>query len=78
MSTSGASGVHGLDYTQSMPTEKKEPRERKPATSRGLVREVCYLHPDEVEALVRRAETKMVSKSEIMRRALRGYLGIED
>ena len=57
---------------------KREPKERKPATARGLVREVCYLHPDEVEALAQRADMKMVSKSEIMRRALRAYLGIED
>jgi Ribbon-helix-helix protein, copG family len=61
-----------------MPKERKEPQERKPATARGLIREVCYLHPDEVEALVRRAEAKRVSKSEIIRRALRSYLGVED
>jgi hypothetical protein len=61
-----------------MPKEKKEAQARKPATARGLVREVCYLHPDEVEALTRRAELKKSSRSEIMRRALRAYLGIED
>jgi hypothetical protein len=60
-----------------MPKERKEPQERKPATARGLIREVCYLHPEEVEGLARRADLKMVSKSEIMRRALRSYLGIE-
>ena len=52
--------------------------QRKPATSRGLVREVCYLHPDEAEAVAQRADQKKVSKSEILRRALRAYLGIED
>jgi ribbon-helix-helix CopG family protein len=51
---------------------------RKAATARGLVREVSYLHPDEAEALEKRAELKRVSKSEIIRRALRAYLGIED
>jgi hypothetical protein len=60
-----------------MSNEKKQARERKPATARGLVREVCYLHPDE-EALAQRSETKIISKSEIMRRALRAYLGVED
>ena len=51
---------------------------RKAATARGLVREVSYLHPDEAAALEARAEIKRVSKSEIIRRALRAYLGIED
>jgi hypothetical protein len=61
-----------------MPERKKSREERKPATARGLVREVSYLHPDEAEALEKRAEVKRVSKSEIIRRALRAYLGIED
>jgi hypothetical protein len=61
-----------------MTKEKDGAGGRKPATSRGLVREVCYLHPDEAEALAERAITKLVSKSEIIRRALRAYLGIED
>jgi hypothetical protein len=52
--------------------------ERRPATTRGLIREVSYLHPDEAEALAKRAEMKRVSKSEIIRRALRAYLGIAD
>lgn len=51
---------------------------RKAATARGLIREVAYLHPDEAKALEVRAEVKRVSKSEIIRRALRAYLGIED
>jgi len=42
------------------------------------VREVGYLHADEEEALVRKAEQKRCSKAEIIRRALRAYLGIED
>ena len=51
---------------------------RKPATSRGLIREVTYLHADEEEALVLRALKERVSKAEILRRAARRYLGIED
>lgn len=57
---------------------EKEPQDREPATARGLAREVCYLPPDETEALTRRAEARRASKSEIIRRALRAYLGIED
>lgn len=54
-----------------------EKTERKPFTSRGLVREVSYLHPDEVEALAARAKKERTSKAEIIRRALRAYLGVE-
>lgn len=61
-----------------MPKSERDREERKPATARGLVREVSYLHPDEAEALKKRAELKRVSKAEIIRRALRSYLGIED
>jgi hypothetical protein len=61
-----------------MPKIERDREERKPATARGLVREVSYLHPDEAEALKKRAELKRVSKAEIIRRALRSYLGIED
>jgi len=39
---------------------------------------VSYLHPDEAAALARRAEDRKCSKSEIIRRALRKYLGAED
>jgi hypothetical protein len=43
-----------------------------------LVREVSYLHPDEAEALVGRATRERCSKAEIIRRALREYLGIRE
>jgi len=43
-----------------------------------LIREVSYLHPDEAAALAKRAEQKRVSKSEVIRQAIRSYLGIED
>jgi hypothetical protein len=59
-----------------MPDEKR--KERKPFTSRGLLREVTYLHGDEAEGLNARAKKERTSKAEILRRALRAYLGIED
>jgi len=66
-------------YSSPMPRPRKdEGRQRKPFTTRGLVREVSYLHPDEAAALASRAEEKRCSKSEIIRRALRKYLGVED
>lgn len=39
-------------------------------------REIAYLHDDELEALVQRAEDERCSRAEIIRRALRQYLGI--
>ena len=60
-----------------MPKSEK-PRERKPYTSRGLFREIAYLHADEAEGLEARAKKERASKAEIIRRALRAYLGIED
>ena len=63
------------------PVPKREttpPPPRKPFTGRGLIREVSYLHEDEVEALAKRATKDRCSKAEIIRRALRTYLGIED
>ena len=57
---------------------EEKPKARKPFTSRGLVREVSYLHEDEVQALAARAKKERASKAEIIRRALRAYLGIED
>jgi hypothetical protein len=68
-----------LRYPVGMSRAPKEARpDRRPATTRGLIREVSYLHPDEEEALVKQAEQKRCSKAEIIRRALRAYLGIED
>ena len=73
----GASVVPEVLYPLGMPTARKATK-RRTATSRGLVREVAYLHRDEVEALARKAEKERTSKSEIIRRALRAYLGVED
>jgi hypothetical protein len=64
-----------------MPTEKRKmgPRGGKTTvTARGLVRTVVYLHPDERKALKLAAVEREVAASEIMREALRRFLGIED
>jgi hypothetical protein len=60
-------------------TAKKGPRGGKTTvTARGLVRTVVYLHPDERKALKLAAVERDVAASEIMREALRRFLGIED
>lgn len=62
-----------------MPTDKGVPRERRKHTTKGgLTRETAYLYDDEEQALEQRAARERCSKSEIIRRALRAYLGIED
>jgi hypothetical protein len=62
-----------------MPTRDKSPQQRRKHTTKGgLTRETAYLYDDEELALEMRAEKERTSKSEIMRRALRKYLGIED
>jgi ribbon-helix-helix CopG family protein len=58
---------------------KKAPHDRRKFTTKGgLTRETAYLFDDEEKALEQRAKKERTSKSEIMRRALRAYLGIED
>ena len=54
------------------------PKERRRFAGTNLVREVSYMHEDEAEALDLRAKKERTSKSEIIRRAVRAYLGIED
>jgi hypothetical protein len=61
-----------------VPNHEKPSTPRKPFTGRGLVREVSYLHEDEARALEARAKKDRCSKAEVIRRALRGYLKIED
>jgi ribbon-helix-helix CopG family protein len=61
-----------------MPKREKPKAPRKPFTGRGLIREVSYLHEDEARLLEARAEKERCSKAEVIRRALRAYLGIED
>jgi hypothetical protein len=51
---------------------------QKHRTKGGLTRETAYLYDDEETALEERAGKERCSKSEIIRRALRHYLGIED
>lgn len=65
-------------FSMKDPERKPETGGRQPFTGRGLVREVSYLHPDEAQALADRAKKERASKAEIIRRALRAYLGIED
>ena len=58
---------------------KEGPRGGKTTvTKSGLIRTVVYLHPDERKALKLAAVEQEVSGSDIMRAALRQYLGIED
>lgn len=64
-------------YPIAMSSEEK-PKARTPISSRGLMREVSYLYEDEVRALAERARKERTSKAEIIRRALRAYLGVED
>jgi hypothetical protein len=61
-----------------VPKREKPKAPRKPFTGTGLIREVSYLHEDEARLLEASAEKERCSKSEIIRRALRAYLGIED
>jgi hypothetical protein len=61
-----------------MPNVKSgPPARRKYRTVGGLTRETTYLYEDEEAALDKRAAKERCSKSEIMRRALRAYLGVE-
>lgn len=46
-------------------------------THGGLTRETAYLYDDEDCALEERAKKERCSKSEVIRRALRRYLGVE-
>lgn len=43
-----------------------------------LYREISYMHEDEARALAKAAEKMRCSKSEVIRRSVRAYLGIED
>jgi hypothetical protein len=59
-----------------MPQERRG--RQKHTTKGGLTRETAYLFEDEETALEQRAARERCSKSEIIRRALRAYLKIED
>ena len=61
-----------------MAAKRTSPRQRRKHVTRGgLTRETAYLYQDEEEALERTAEKQRCSKSEVIRRALRVYLGID-
>ena len=59
-----------------IPELKSSSPRRKFFTGTRLIREVTYVHQDEAEALAARAEHERCSKAEILRRALRAYLGL--
>jgi len=44
----------------------------------GMVRKTLWLHGDEADALREKAYQERRAESEIVREALRGFLGIED
>jgi len=52
-------------------------KRQKHRTTGGLTRETAYLFEDEECALEERAQRERCSKSEVVRRALRSYLGIK-
>lgn len=47
-------------------------------TKGGLIRETAYLYEDEEQALEERARKSRCSKSEVIRRALRVYLKLNE
>lgn len=51
---------------------------KKPVTSRGLLRMVVLVHPDELEAVRSYAEKRGVSQGEAVRRALRKFFKLPD
>lgn len=64
-----------------MVTKKDEqgPRGGKTTVSAsGMVRKTLWLHGDEAEALREKAYRERRAESDIMREALRQFLGIED
>ena len=63
------------------PSERRSagPRGGKTTVTKGgLIRTVVYLHPDERKALRLAVAEREQPASEIVREALRRYLGIED
>lgn len=61
-----------------MPKPSEEQARGRLTTKGGLVRETAYLYEDEEHALELRAKRERTSKSEIIRRALRQFLGLTD
>jgi hypothetical protein len=44
---------------------------------KSVVRKVIYLHPDENEAVRRRAYEERISQAAVIRQAIRRHLGLE-
>jgi hypothetical protein len=60
-------------------TTPKGPRGGETTVSKsGMVRKTLWLHGDEADALREKAYQERRAESEIVREALRGFLGIED
>lgn len=60
-------------------TPRKGPRGGETTvTKSGMVRKTIWLHDDEAEALREKAYQERRSESEMVREALRAYLGIKD
>jgi hypothetical protein len=57
---------------------QREPPGKRQPTKGNLYREVAYLHQDEAEAVEEAARKLRTSKSEVIRRAVRAFFGIED
>jgi hypothetical protein len=51
---------------------------KKPVTSRGLLRMVVLVHPDELQAIQTYAEKRGVSQGEAVRRAVRKFFKLPD
>ncbi len=58
--------------------EKKQPRKRRVTTAGGLNRVSTYLHDDELAAIEELARKERCSRSDAIRRAIRGFFQIED
>ena len=62
-----------------MPKRRKPEKPEPPAaTAGGLVKVTAYLHPDEAAAIEELARKQRCSRADAVRRAIRGYFGIED
>ena len=59
-------------------TIPKGPRGGETTVEPGMVRKTLWLHGDEADALREKAYQERRAESEIVREALRGFLGIED
>ncbi len=58
-------------------TKDEAKEKRRPPGRRGTLRkQVCYFYPDEKESIKREAVDKECSEAEVVRRAVRRYLGL--